>query len=107
MDFFWERCMWFFHKWNGSWRWNSKIYEGNSGLQTEVNVNPKNDEKRMKENLQKLHVQKNHTSFYVIYHVNDTKDVDPKSLQVMCCILLLHQSNFNLKPKSKKMFKFI
>ncbi len=27
-------------------------------FRTEVNVNPKNDEKRMKENLQKLHVQK-------------------------------------------------
>jgi phage I-like protein len=32
-------------------------------FRTEVNVNPKNDEKRMKENLQKLHVQKNHTLF--------------------------------------------
>jgi hypothetical protein len=39
------------------------IYEGNPSFQTKVNVNPKNDEKRMKENLQKLHVQKNHTSF--------------------------------------------
>jgi hypothetical protein len=40
-----------------------KKYEGNPSLQTEVNVNPKNDEKRMKENLQNLHVQKNHTSY--------------------------------------------
>jgi hypothetical protein len=85
-----------------------KIYEGNPSLQIEVNVNPKNVGKKMKDKLQKSHVQKNHISFYVIYYVNDTKVVDPKSLQVMCCTLLLHQSNFNLKPKksSKKNVQF-
>ncbi len=43
---FLEKCMWFFHEWNGNWRWNSKKYEGNPSLQTKVNVNPKNNERK-------------------------------------------------------------
>ncbi len=61
----------------------------------------------MKENLQKLYVQiifwKSHNIIalcWAFYWVNDNKDVDVKSLQIMCLYFLLQQFSCNFKPKN-------
>jgi cytochrome c-type biogenesis protein CcmH/NrfF len=76
--------------------------EENASVWAEGSRNPKINQK----NLKKLHVQrlfwkpnKKNDFCWTFYYVNDNKEVDLTSLQVMHCIICQKSSILNLNPK--------
>jgi hypothetical protein len=80
--------------------------EENGNVQIEGNMNPKTNEEKMKENLKMLHAQRlfwklnsKNVLCWAFYYVNDNKEVDLTTLQIMHCIFCCNNLILNLNPK--------
>jgi len=85
-----------------------KIFKKNVSLLIIIKKNEKVIEKRMKNNLNKLDVQRSfwranniNALGWAFYYVNDNKEVNVIALQTMCCIICHNNPVLNLNPKTK------
>jgi len=82
--------------------------ENNASVQTWGSKNLKNNEKKMKENLRKLHAQglfwkpsNKNALYWEFYYVNDNKEIDLIAPQVMCCIICYNNLVLNLNSRNE------
>ncbi len=79
-----------------------------ASVQRKGNINPKNNEEKMKENLRKLHAERlfwkpnsKNVLCWAFYFVNDNKKVDLIAPQVMHCIICYNSPILNLNSKTQ------